>query len=270
MSLDGLLVAELLLLGGCTGFLAGLLGVGGGMLLVPFITLLLTLEGFPPGLIVKIAVATSLATICFTSVASVRAHHAHGAVRWPLVRRLAPGIVLGGLGGAQLAKLLPDPLLAGLFAAFVGVSATQMLIGRKPQPSRQLPGPARLFGVGGAIGGLSALVGAGGAFLSVPFMTRCNVPIHQAVGTAAALGFPIALAGSVGYLIAGRDLQGLPPGMLGFLYLPALAVVSAASVLSAPLGARAAHALDRRQLQRVFAFVLYGLAAYMLSRALGR
>jgi uncharacterized membrane protein YfcA len=141
-----------------------------------------------------------------------------------------------------------------------------MLIGRKPAPTRQLPGGAGLFGVGSAIGLLSALVGAGGAFVSVPFMTRCNVPIHHAVGTSAALGFPIALAGTAGYVFAGRHLQGLPSGTLGFLYLPALAVVSLASVMTAPLGARAAHALDMRQLKKLFALMLYGLAGYMLYK----
>lgn len=266
--LGGLLIAELLLLGSVAGFLAGLLGVGGGMLMVPFITLLLSSKGFPADLVVKIAVATSLATICFTSISSVRAHQARGAVRWPIVRALAPGIVLGGLVGAQIAKALPGQALAALFAAFVGYSATRMLIERKPQPTRQLPGAVGLFGTGGAIGSVSSLVGAGGAFMSVPFMTRCNVPIHHAVGTAAALGFPIALAGTAGYVVAGWGLQGLPPGTLGFIYLPALAVISVASVLTAPLGARCAHALDRRQLQRVFAVMLYGLAAYMLSQAL--
>lgn len=266
--LDGLLIAELLLLGSFAGFMAGLLGVGGGMLMVPFMTLLLTLKGFPAALVVKIAVATSLATILFTSLSSVRAHQARGAVRWPVVRALAPGIVLGGLVGAQIAKALPGQALAALFAAFVGYSATRMLIDRKPQPTRQLPGAAGLFGTGGVIGAVSSLVGAGGAFMSVPFMTRCNVPIHHAVGTSAALGFPIALAGTAGYVIAGWGLQGLPAGTLGFIYLPALAVISVASVLTAPLGARTAHALDRRQLQRVFALLLYGLAGYMLYKAI--
>jgi uncharacterized membrane protein YfcA len=265
---DGTLIAGLLLLGGFAGFMAGLLGVGGGMLMVPFMTLLLTLEGFPAELTVKIAVATSLATICFTSISSVRAHHLRGAVRWSIVKLLAPGIVVGSLLGAQLAEALPVQALALLFAAFVSFAATQMLIGRKPEPTRQLPGGPGMFGMGGLIGSLSALVGAGGAFVSVPFMTRCNVPIHHAVGTSAALGFPVALAGTVGYVIAGRDLQGLPGGMLGFLYLPALAVISIASVITAPLGARAAHALDMRQLKRVFAAMLYGLATYMLYKAL--
>ncbi len=264
----GLLIAQLLLLGSFAGFMAGLLGVGGGMLMVPFMTFLLTLEGVPAELTVKVAVATSLATICFTSISSVRAHHVRGAVRWRIVKLLAPGIVVGSLLGAQLAKVLPVQVLALLFAAFVSFAATQMLIGRKPEPTRELPGGAGLFGTGGVIGLLSALVGAGGAFISVPFMTRCNVPIHHAVGTSAALGFPVALAGTVGYIFAGRDLQGLPGGTLGFLYLPALFVISIASVITAPLGARAAHALDMRQLRRVFAVLLYGLGGYMLYKGL--
>ncbi|GAP38466.1 sulfite exporter TauE/SafE family protein [Piscinibacter sakaiensis] len=267
--LSGLLVAELLVIGSFTGFLAGLLGVGGGMLLVPFMTFLLTQKGFPPEHLIKMAVATSLATICFTSLSSVRAHHARAAVRWEIVRLLAPGIVVGSLLGAQLASRMPARGLAIFFAAFVGVSATQMLLDKKPKPSRQLPGTAGMLGVGGAIGLLSALVGAGGAFLSVPFMVACNVSIRHAVGTSAALGFPIALAGTAGYVVAGAALPDMPAGTLGYLYLPALLTVSAASVATAPLGAWAAHRLNVKQLKRVFAGLLYVLAAYMLSRGLG-
>ena len=210
--------------------------------------------------------ATSLATICFTSLSSVRAHHRRGAVLWPVVRVLAPGILVGSLVGAQVAVAMPGKLLGVLFAAFVAFSATQMLLGRKPTPSRTLPGALGTFGVGNGIGLLSALVGAGGAFISVPFMTWCNIRIHQAVGTSAALGFPIAAAGTVGYLWAGRGLPQLPPGSPGYLYLPALAVISLASMLLAPLGARTAHRMDIQPLRKLFALVLYGLAAYFLLR----
>lgn len=261
------LVLELLLLGCVAGFLAGLLGIGGGMLMVPFLTLLLTHKGFPTELVIKMAVATSLATICFTSIASVRAHHLRGAVRWDVVRLLAPGIVVGGLLGAQIAKALPTQVLGVLFAGFIGFSATQMLLNKKPKPSRRLPRAPGMFGAGGVIGLLSALVGAGGAFISVPFMTWCNLPIHNAVGTSAALGFPIALAGTVGYVIAGWSLHGLPAGALGFLYLPALLVISLASVTTARWGAAAAHSLDVGQLKRAFAALLYSLSAYMLYKA---
>jgi uncharacterized protein len=260
-------VVELLLLGSITGFLAGLLGIGGGMLMVPFMTLLLSAKGMPPELIIKMAIATSLATICFTSIASVRAHHARRAVIWPIVRRLAPGIVVGSMLGAQIAKALPAPVLSLLFGGFVGFSATQMLLDRKPRATRQLPPTPGMLAAGGLVGLLSSLAGAGGAFVSVPFMTWCNVKIHNAVATSAALGFPIAAAGTLGYIIAGWSLPDMPPGALGFLYLPALLTISAASVITAPLGAHAAHALDRRRLQRVFAVLLYGLAAYMFYQA---
>lgn len=261
------LVVELLVLGCFTGFLAGLLGIGGGMLMVPFMTFLLSRQGMPAEHVVKMAIATSLATICFTSIASVRAHHQRGAVLWPVARLLAPGIVVGSLLGAQLAKALPSTALALLFALFVGFSATQMLIDRKPKPTRQLPGTGGMLGAGAVIGLFSALVGAGGAFVSVPFMTWCNVKIHNAVATSAALGFPIAVAGTVGYAFAGWSLHDMPPGTLGYLYLPALLTISLASVVTAPFGARTAHRMDMRKLKRVFAVLLFGLAAYMVVKA---
>ena len=266
--LEWRLVIELLLLGVFTGFLAGLLGIGGGMLMVPFMTLLLTSKGMPTPYVLKMAVATSLATISFTSVSSVYSHHQHGAVRWDIVKLLAPGIVAGSLLGAQVVKALPGQVLAFLFAAFVAFSGTQMLLKKKPKAARQLPGSGGMLITGGAIGMLSSLVGAGGAFLSVPFMTWCNTPMHNAVATSAAIGFPIALAGTVGYVIAGWSLHDMPYGALGFLYLPALATISLASVCTAPIGARLAHRLDVGQLQRVFALLLYGLAAYMVYKGL--
>lgn len=267
MNLEWLFIVELLALGCLTGFLAGLLGIGGGMLLVPFLTFLLAQRGVDGQLAVKVAIATSMATILFTSISSVRAHHKRGAVRWDLVRGLAPGIVLGGLlAGAGVFALLKGQWLALFFAAFVGFSATQMLLDKKPKPTRQMPGAAGQVAAGSVIGFLSGLVGAGGGFVSVPFMTWCNVAIHNAVATSAALGFPIALANVVGYVIGGWRLPPVLPGAFGFLYLPALALVASASVLFAPLGARAAHAMNVKQLKRAFAFLLYGLAAYMLYK----
>ena len=266
MNFDPLLIFELAVLGLGTGFLAGLLGIGGGMLMVPFITLILTKHGYAPEHTVKIAVATSLATICFTSLASVRAHQRRGAVLWPIVRRLVPGILLGSLIGAQVAAALPGKTLSILFSIFVAFSATQMFLDRKPKPTRTLPGRLGTFGMGSGIGVLSSLVGAGGGFISVPLMTWCNVKIHEAVGTSSALGFPIALAGTLGYIWAGQSLPPMPPGIMGYLYLPGLLIVSLASVCTAPLGARAAHGMDLRRLKKVFALVLYVLAAYFLFR----
>ena len=266
MSLEPLLIAELALLGVVTGFLAGLLGIGGAMIMVPFVTLVLAHRGYPSEYTVKMAVATSLATICFTSLSSMRAHHRRGAVRWNVVALLAPGIVVGSVLGAQVSAALPGKSLGVLFAFFLAFSATQMLVDRKPKPTRTLPGAAGMFGAGTGIGVVSAIVGAGGAFISVPFMTWCNVKIHEAVGTASALGFPIAVAGTLGYAWAGRDLPALPPGSIGYIYLPALLAISAASVLLAPLGARVAHRMDTRPLRRLFALVLYALALYFILR----
>lgn len=269
MDFDLLLLAELLLLGSGTGFLAGLLGIGGGMLMVPFLTMLLDARGIGPALGVKMAIATSMATILFTSLSSVRAHHRRGAVRWELVRTLAPGIVLGSLAaGAGVFAALKGSALALVFAVFVAFSATQMLANRKPRPSREMPGPPGRLAAGGVIGFISGLVGAGGGFISVPFMAWCNVPMHNAVATSAALGFPIAAASVTGYLIGGWQLDSGLPGALGYLWLPALATIACASVLTAPLGARTAHAMNVAQLKRVFALVLYGLSAYMAFKAL--
>jgi uncharacterized membrane protein YfcA len=266
--MDARLAVELLLLGCGTGFLAGLLGIGGGMLMVPFLTYLLGARGVPPALAVKMAIATSMATILFTSLSSVRAHHKRGAVRWDLVRAMAPGIVIGGLAaGAGVFALVKGQALALFFALFVGWSATQMLRSTKAQADRPLPGAGGLATAGGAIGFLSGLVGAGGGFITVPYLTRRQVVMHHAVATSAALGFPIALANTVGYVAGGWSLPPALPGSIGYLYLPALAVIAVASMLFAPLGVRAAHALPVVQLRRVFALMLYALAAYMLTRA---
>jgi uncharacterized membrane protein YfcA len=236
---------------------------------VPFVTFILAARGVEAGHAVKMAIATSMSTILFTSISSLRAHHKRGAIRWDLWRSIAPGIVLGSLlSGAAAFALVKGAALAVVFALFVGFAATQMLLERRPAPARRMPGWLGQGAAGAGIGFLSGLVGAGGAFISVPFMTWCNIPIHNAVATSAALGFPIALASTVGYLIAGRSLPGELPGAFGYLYLPALLCIATASVLTAPLGAQAAHRLNIRQLQRLFALLLYALAAYMLYKGL--
>jgi uncharacterized membrane protein YfcA len=269
MIFDPSLILELATLGIATGFLAGLLGIGGGMIMVPFLTYLLDQQGVAPDLTVKMAIATSMATIIFTSISSVRAHHKRGAVRWPLVKGLAPGIVLGSLiASLGVFAFLKGSFLALFFAGFVSFSATQMFLDKKPAPSRQVPGTAGLVGAGSVIGFLSGLVGAGGGFVSVPFMTWCNVAIHNAVATSAALGFPIAVANVAGYIISGQNVPNLPEYSFGYLWLPALVIIASTSVFMAPLGASAAHRLPVKQLKRVFASILYLLAAYMLYKGL--
>ena len=269
MDIQPQIVVELALLGICTGFLAGLLGIGGGMVMVPFITYMLTERGVGPDLAVKMAIATSMSTIIFTSISSVRAHHKRGAVRWDLVKGLAPGIVLGSMvGSIGVFSLLKGAYLAIFFGLFVGFSATQMFLDKKPEPSRQVPGFGGLLTAGSGIGFLSGLVGAGGGFISVPFMAWCNVAIHNAVATSAALGFPIALANVAGYVVSGFSVEGLPDDAFGFIWIPALVVIACCSVLTAPLGAKAAHKLPVKKLKRIFACMLYLLAGYMFIKGI--
>jgi hypothetical protein len=269
MDIQPQLIIELALLGMCTGFLAGLLGIGGGMIMVPFLTFMLSQRGVDANLTVKMAIATSMATIIFTSISSVRAHHKRGAVRWDLVKGLAPGIVLGSMiASLGVFAMLKGANLAIFFGLFVGFSVTQMFLDKKPAPSRQVPGTAGLVVAGSAIGFLSGLVGAGGGFISVPFMAWCNVAIHTAVATSSALGFPIALANVVGYVLSGMSVTGLPDDAIGYIWVPALVVIALCSVFTAPLGAKAAHSLPVKKLKRIFAMILYALAAYMLYKGL--
>ncbi len=262
-------VLALVAMGACSGFLAGLLGIGGGMVMVPVMTLLFASQGFPIGDVVKMAVATSLSTILFTSVSSVRAHWKQGAVKIALLRWLGPGAMLGTFAGAQFAGALPGQVLALVFAGIVGWVSLQMLRNAKRPPGNApMPGRLGLFTVGLGIGGVSSLVGAGGGFLTVPFLSRSGVAIREAVATSAGMGFPIAAGGLVGYVLAGLHAPGLPPHTLGYVYLPALGVLVMCSVTTAPWGARLAHSMPTVRLKQVFALVLLALAAAMLHRAL--
>jgi uncharacterized membrane protein YfcA len=255
---------------GCVGgFAAGLLGIGGGMLYVPLLTWIFELQGFPSASLVHMALGTSLTTIVFTSISSMRSHHAKGNVDWLIVRRISPGIVLGGIAGGLLAAHLATATLAIIFTIFVSYSALQMFLNAKPKPSRDLPGAVGLFGVGTGISTLSQLVGAGGGFLSVPFMTWCNVSMHRAVGTSAAIGLPIAIVGTISFFVNGQSVADLPPGSLGFIYLPGLLALLLPSVLFAPVGARLASRLPVNTLKRVFAIFLFLLAGKMLYSAVG-
>lgn len=265
--MDLSLVGALLVLGGAVGFLAGLLGIGGGMTMVPLLTIVFTRQGFAPEHIVHMAVATATATILFTSVASMREHQRHHAILWPVVAALAPGIIVGSLVGPQVVGGMSTAVLSAFYGVFVAAAATNTLLDRKPKPTRELPGRAGLFAVGGGIGLVSSMVGAGGAFLSVPFMTACNIGIRNCVATSAALGLPIAVAGTIGFIVAGLGQHELPPHTVGYVYLPALLAIVAASVISAPMGARAAHRWPVTKLKRAFAILLYVLASYMLWRA---
>jgi len=253
-----------LMLGAVAGFFAGLLGVGGGAIMVPVLALMFAAQGFPQEHLMHLALGTSMAAIVFTSISSLRAHHRHGAVQWPIVRAIAPGILLGTFLGAQLASVVPTRPLAIFFTVFMSYVAFQMLANIKPKPARQLPGTSGMFLVGGGIGAVSALVAIGGGSLSVPFMTWCNVKMHHAIGTSAAIGFPIAVAGTLGYLVGGVGGEGLPDGSFGYIHLPALAACVAASMLTAPFGAKAAHRLPVATLKKIFAGVILLLLAKMV------
>ncbi|MGB4466450.1 MAG: sulfite exporter TauE/SafE family protein [Azovibrio sp.] len=252
-----------LALGAFSGFFAGLLGIGGGAVLVPLLVMFFTAQQFPSQEVMHLALGTSMAAILFTSISSVRAHHQLGAVQWPIVIRITPGILLGTLLGTEVASRVPSTWLAILFTVFIFYVAVQMIVGFKPKPSRELPGVLGTGMVGVGIGAFSCLVAIGGGVLSVPFMVWCNVRVQHAIGTSAAIGFPIALGGAAGYIYNGWRVEGLPEFSLGFVYLPALVGLVAASVLTAPLGARLAHQLPVNSLRRVFAGLLLLLALKM-------
>lgn len=252
-------------LGAFAGILAGLLGVGGGTVIVPALVLAFTALHFPSAHILHLALGTSMASILFTSVASLRAHHRRGAVNWSVVARLAPGIVGGTLAGVWLAARLSSDALKVIFVTFAWFVAAQMLLNLKPRAARSLPATAGMLASGGAIGAVSSFVGIGGGTLSVPFMTWCNVPLHTVIGTSAALGFPIAAAGVTGYILNGWHTVDLPVYSIGYVYLPALAGIAGASMLTAPLGARLAHAMPVARLKQLFALLLFLVGARMLA-----
>jgi uncharacterized protein len=254
-----------LAIGVAVGFLAGLLGIGGGMVMVPMLVFVFTAKGFPAEHMMHFALATAMASMVFTSLSSVRAHHRHAGVDWAVARAMAPGIVVGSLGAALAAGFIPTRPLAVFFTAFMFYAAAQMFFQPKPAATRKLPGPPGLFAAGAGIGAVSSVLAAGGAFLSIPFLVRCNVSLRRAIGTAAANGFPIALAGTIGYVSHGLRVPGLPAGSLGFVYLPALALVVAASMPLAPLGARLAHRLPLKPLRVLFSLMLLALALRMLA-----
>lgn len=246
------------------GIIAGLLGVGGGIVVVPALYWLFTAQGLPQATIMQMALGTSLATIVFTSVASYRAHDRRGAVRWDIFKSITPGILIGSLAGSWVAAQLSTKFLKGFFVAFLYYVSIQMLLNIKPKPSRQVPGTGGMFATGGIVGLVSNLVGIGGGTMTVPFLTWCNVPIHVAVGTASAIGLPIAAAGTIGYLANGLAAKDVPSLSVGFIYLPALIGIVAMSMWTAKYGAKLAHSLPVATLKRVFALFLLAMATRML------
>jgi uncharacterized protein len=260
------LVIELiayLAIGALSGVLAGLFGVGGGAVMVPALMLLFGALGIGGDWMAHLAVGTSLATIIGTGAASTLAHHRRGGVRWDIVWPLAPGIVIGALAGAALAGWISGLWLQRIFAVFLAAVGVRLLMTSTTvvSASHPLPGRAGLAGVGGGIGILSSLVGIGGGTLTVPFLSRHGLEMRQAVGTSAACGLPIALAGALGFVLTGWGRAGLPAFSTGFVYWPAVLAMLIASMPIAPLGARLAHALPVALLKRLFGILLLLIAA---------
>jgi len=254
-------------LGAVAGILAGLLGIGGGLVIVPMLNIAFEFQHFPNEHIQHVALGTSMATIIFTSLSSMRAHHKRGAINWNAFWRLAPGIITGTYLGAWLASILSTMVLKIVFGVFLYYVATQMLTGKKTEGDRGLPGAAGVFGAGNGIGIFSALVGIGGGTLTVPFLSWCGQSMHTAIATAAAVGLPIALSGTAGYVIHGIGVEGIPGPNIGYVYIPAFLGIIATSMLTAPFGAKLAHSLPVAKLKRIFAILLYVVGTKMLWSA---
>ena len=252
----------LILSGAAAGLIAGLMGLGGGVIIVPVLSIVLA-DSVPEALLIKVAVGTSLATISVTAVSSILAHHRRGAVRWDLARRMTPGIMLGALLGAIVADHIPAFWMATLFIVGLLLIALRMGLSRDRETAPRNPATPELLGVSTGVGALSALMGIGGGTLNAPYLNGCGLPMKRAVATAAALGFPLAAVSAVGFIVLGLDETGLPPHSLGYVNLPAAAGIVAASLLFAPLGAKLAHALPDKILRRSFALLLAILALRM-------
>jgi uncharacterized membrane protein YfcA len=257
-------LAVYLALGASAGLLAGLFGVGGGLIIVPVLAWVFAGQGMDATVIMHLAIGTSLASIWLTSLMSIRAHHQRGAVNWPLVQKLAVGIVIGALAGALIADQLPTPSLKRIFGVFELFVATQMLLVSRFEAHFKLPGRLGLTLAGAIIGVVSAIIGIGGGTLTVPFLVWCRIPMLQAVATSAACGLPIAIAGAFGFILTGWNVPQLPEWSTGYLYWPAWLGIVLASSLTAGVGARLAHKLPAARLRQLFALLLMGMGVKML------
>lgn len=253
-----------LVLGAAAGIIGGLLGLGGGIVIVPVLFYLFLQQGMAADILMHMAVATSLATIIFTSLSSAYAHHRHGAVRWPVVGLLAPGIIVGSVLGAVVADQLKSDNLRMIFGLFEILVAVQIGFNFKPAAARTLPAKNGMLLAGGGIGVFSTILGIGGGTLTVPFLLWCNENIRNAVATSSACGLPIAAAGTVAMITTGWHHESLPAGSSGYVYWPAAISILIASIFTAPLGARLAHTLPVNTLKRIFALILAVIGTRML------
>jgi uncharacterized membrane protein YfcA len=248
-----------LMVGSIAGLISGLFGLGGGAIIVPLLIFSFAARGMPQELITHLAIGTSLATIIFTALSSIYTHHQKQAIRWDIVKTLVPGILLGGVLGGLFAISLDGVLLQLLFGGFLILVALQLLLYTPQVGGRALPNLLGMGASGSCIGGVSAVFGIGGGTLTVPLLTFFGVKIHQAVGTAAACGLPIALAATLAYGTATTDVASLPSGSIGFVFLPALLGIIVASLPCARLGALLTHRVNAQKLRKGFAWVTMGL-----------
>ncbi len=246
-----------LLVGSIAGTMAGLLGVGGGLIIVPSLVYMFSQQGFSQDVLTHMAIGTSLATIVFTSIGSIKTHSKHQAICWNLFATLGMGIVIGAMLGAFVADLLQGRMLQILIGCFAILVAVQMGFSFKPAASRDLPNSKTMIISGSVVGSVSSVFGIGGGSLTVPLLVFFNVPIKQAVGTSAACGLPIALAGASGFLIMGLGEAELPPLSTGYIYWPAFFGIILASIIFAQLGARLAHRIPADTLRKIFALLLF-------------
>ncbi|MDH5526109.1 MAG: sulfite exporter TauE/SafE family protein [Nitrospirota bacterium] len=260
----GTLILLCLGAGAFAGFIGALFGVGGGLVIVPTLTVVFTLLAVPEEVRVHLAVGTSLAIIVFVSLAAVRAHHRLGKVPWPRVREFAPSVAFGALLGAVLASRLPGPALKACVGGFALLMAAQMTLVTAPRATADAAPLPLSRTIGGLIGAVSAIVGIGGGSLTVPYLLHRHTPIHGAVPVSSACGFPIALFGALGFAAMGASTPDLPPFSAGYVSFPALAAIGLTSVLFAPLGARVAHRLPARALRRLFILLLIVVGLFMV------
>ncbi len=257
-----------LAVGALAGLAAGLFGVGGGLVIVPVLVLSFVSVGFDAAVLTQLAVGSSLATIVLTSVSSAWTHQRLGNVVWPVFRVLAPGVVVGVWLGVNTAGRLDGGVLQLAFGVFALLVAAQMGLGLQPRPERQLPGPLGLGVVGGGVGYVSALFGIGGGSMTVPYLTWCNLAIQRAVGTSAALGLPIAVAGVLSNIWVGWGREGLPAWSTGFVYWPAVLGIVLTSIPCARVGARLAQRWPAQRLKRGFALFLCLVGVQFIVRNL--
>jgi uncharacterized protein len=256
-------LATYLAVGAFVGFFAGLLGIGGGSVMVPILSMIFAQQGYSNDVVIHMALGTSMATIVPGGFSSARTHDQHDAVNWPVVKSMLPGLVAGTASGAVIAHFASTGFLKGFFVVFICFLAAQLLFNLKPPGHCELPGRSGLNAFAALMGVISSLAGVGGAALSIAFLNWCNVRLHEAIGTAAAIGVPLSVAGTLGFIATGWFDPTLPKWSLGYVYLPAFAGIAATSVLAAPIGARLAHRLPVDVLRRVFVVFLVALAVKM-------